>query len=180
MEQKISPSKSALQFGILFGIFMVLEFVILYILNIDPITNPTVGIIVNVLNYLVLPVILITLGCTNYKQKLNGGFISFGECLKIGVTICLVAGLIYALFSIVFNMVFPEFMEDVLKKTRQVMLQQSPELTSEQLDMAIAMTKKFMSPALVVPVTVAMFSFIGLIYSLIVGAVVKNDKPQSF
>jgi ethanolamine transporter EutH len=180
MEQKISPSKSALPYGILFGIFMVLEFVILYVLNIDPITNPTVGIVVNVLNYLVLPVILIIIGCNNYKKKLNFGFISFGECLKIGVTICLIAGLIYALFSIVFNLIFPEFMDEILKKTRQVMVQKSPELTSEQLDMAMTMTKKFMSPALVVPVTVVMFSFIGLIYSLIIGAFVKNDKPQSF
>lgn len=180
MEQKISPSKSALQFGILFGIFMVLEFVLLYVLNIDPITNPTVGIIVNVLNYLVLPVALIYIGCDNYKKKLNNGFISFGESLKIGVTICLIAGLIYALFSIAFNLMFPEFMDEILRKTRQVMLQQNPDMTSQQLEMAMSMTKKFMSPALVVPVTVAMFSFIGLLYSLIIGAIVKNEKPQSF
>ena len=137
MEEKISPSKSALQYGILFGVFMVLEFVLLYVLNIDPITNPTVGIVVNILNYLVLPVILITVGCNNYKKKLNFGFISFGECLKIGVTICLIAGLIYALFSIVFNMIFPVFMEEFLKKTRQVMLNQNQTMTSEQLKMEI-------------------------------------------
>lgn len=180
MEQKISPSKSALQFGILFGIFMVLEFVLLYVLNIDPISNPTVGIVVNVLNYLVLPVTLIYVGCNNYKKKLNNGFITFGESLKIGVTICLVAGLIYALFSIAFNLMFPEFMDEILKKTRQVMIKQNPEITAKQLEMAMSMTKKFMSPALVVPVTVAMFSFIGLLYSLIIGAIVKNEKPQSF
>jgi hypothetical protein len=46
--------------------------------------------------------------------------------------------------------------------------------------MAMSMTKKFMSPALMVPVTIAMYSFIGLIYSLIIGAFVKNDNPQSF
>ena len=76
-------------------------------------------------------------------------------------------------------MVFPEYIEEVLKKTKQVMLQQNPELTSEQLEMAITMTKKFMSPMLMVPVTVAMFSFIGLFYALIIGAIVKNEKPQS-
>ena len=179
MEEKISASKSALSFGTLFGVFMVLEFVILYVLDIDPITNPSVGIVVNSLNYLLLPILLITFGCNNYKKKLNFGFISFGESLKIGVTICLIAGLIYALFSIAFNMVFPEYIEEVLKKTKQVMLQQNPELTSEQLEMAITMTKKFMSPMLMVPVTVAMFSFIGLFYALIIGAIVKNEKPQS-
>jgi len=180
MEQKKSPSKSALQYGVLFGILMVLEFVILYVMDIDPITNPSAGIVINTMNYLVFPVSIITIGCLNYKKKLNEGFISFGECLKIGVTICLIAGLIYGIFSVVFNMIFPEFMEEILKKTKQVMLQQNPTLTTDQLDMAMSMTKKFMSPALMVPVTIAMYSFIGLIYSLIIGAFVKNDNPQSF
>ena len=180
MEQKKSPSKSALQYGVLFGILMVLEFVILYVMDIDPITNPSAGIVINTMNYLVFPVSIITIGCLNYKKKLNEGFISFGECLKIGVTICLIDGLIYGIFSVVFNMIFPEFMEEILKKTKQVMLQQNPTLTTAQLDMAMSMTKKFMSPALMVPVTIAMYSFIGLIYSLIIGAFVKNDNPQSF
>ena len=180
MEQTSSPSKSALQYGILFGVFMILEFVISYVMNIDPITNPTAGVIINVLNYLILPVTLIFIGCDNYKKKLNGGFISFGECLKIGVSICFIAGLIYALFSVVFNMIFPEFTEEILKKTRQVMLKQNSSMTSEQLEMAMSMTKKFMSPVFVIPITLAMFSFIGLIHSLIIGAFVKNEKPQSF
>lgn len=180
MEQKISPSKSALQFGLLFGILMVLEFVIVYVIDVDPISNPTAGIVINTLNYLVFPVSIITFSCMNYKKNLNNGFISFGECLKIGVTICLIAGLIYGIFSAVFNMVFPEFMEDLLKKTRQVILKQNPTMTSDQVEMAISMTKKFMNPAIVIPVTVAMYSFIGLIYSLIIGAFVKNDNPQSF
>jgi hypothetical protein len=179
MEQKMSPSKSALQYGALFGILMVLEFVIVYVMDVDPISNPTAGIIINTLNYLVFPVGIITIGCMNYKKNLNNGFISFGECLKIGVTICLIAGLIYGIFSAVFNMIFPEFIEELMKKTRQVMLKQNPTMTSAQVEMAISMTKKFMSPAIVIPVTIAMYSFMGLIYSLIIGAFVKNDNPQS-
>ena len=179
MEQKMSPSKSALQYGALFGILMVLEFVIVYVMDVDSISNPAAGIVINTMNYLVFPVSIITISCMNYKKNLNNGFISFGECLKIGVTICLIAGLIYGVFSAVFNMIFPEFIEDLMKKTRQVMLKQNPSMTSAQAEMAISMTKKFMSPAIVIPATIAMYSFIGLIYSLIIGAFVKNDNPQS-
>jgi hypothetical protein len=179
MDQKVSPSKSALQYGALFGVLMVLEFVIVYVMDIDPISNPTTGIVINTLNYLIFPVSIITFGSVNFKKNLNNGFVSFGECLKIGVTICLIAGLIYGVFSAVFNMIFPEFVEEIMKKTRQVMLQQNPNMTSEQAEMAISMTKKFMNPAIVIPATVAMFSFIGLIYSLIIGAFVKNENPHS-
>jgi hypothetical protein len=45
--------------------------------------------------------------------------------------------------------------------------------------MGLTMMKKFMNPLIVFPVTLAMYSFIGLIYSLIVGAIVKNENPQS-
>lgn len=179
MKVKSTPSKSAIQYGLIFGIVMILQFVVLYVIDIDPITNPTVGVIINVLNYLLLPVGLIFIGCTNFKKNINDGFISFGQCLKIGVTICMLAGLLYALFSVVFNLIFPEFMEEVLRKTQQVLLKQNPNMTTEQVEMAISMTKKFMQPALSVPVTVAMFAFIGLIYSLLIGAFVKNDQPQS-
>ena len=179
MEQKVSTSKSALQYGALFGVLMILEFVIVYVMDVDPISNPTTGIIINTLNYLVFPVSIITIGCVNYKKNLNNGFVSFVECLKIGVTICLIAGLIYGVFSAVFNMIFPEFVEDIMKKTRQVMLQQNPNMSSEQAEMAISMTKKFMNPAIVIPATVAMFSFMGLIFSLIIGAFVKNENPHS-
>ena len=95
MEKKVSPSKSALQYGALFGVLMILEFVIVYVMDVDPISNPTTGIIINTLNYLVFPVSIITIGCVNYKKNLNNGFVSFVECIKIGVTICLIAGLIY-------------------------------------------------------------------------------------
>ena len=59
------------------------------------------------------------------------------------------------------------------------MLEQNSEMTDEQLDMAISMTEKFMNPAIMVPVTLLMFAFIGLIWSLIIGAVVKKERPVS-
>ena len=134
----------------------------------------------NLFNYLIVPVSLITYGCINYKQKINNGFVSFGECLKIGVSICVIASLIYAVFSVVFNLIFPEFINEVIQKMRQVMLKQNPSMTTDQLEMALSMTKKFMSPYIAVPATIVMYSFIGLIYSLIIGAFVKNENPQSY
>lgn len=175
----MSPSKSALQYGALFGILMVLEFVVTYVVDIDPISNPTVGIVMQLLNYLILPVTFIFIGCSNYKKNLNGGFISFGECLKIGVSICLIAGLIFSLFNAAFNIIFPEYMDEVIKKMKQIMLKQNPNTTSEQLEVILSWTKKSMSPLFAIPLTLLMFSFIGLIYSSIIGAFVKNEKPQS-
>jgi hypothetical protein len=180
MEKAISPAKSALNFGVLFGVILVIEFVLAYALNIDPQTNKGFGITINVLNYLIIPVTLIYMGCNNYKNKLNEGFISLGQCLKIGVTICLIAALIYGIFYVVFDMLFPEFSQELIAKVEKVMIEENPDLPSDQREMALSMTKKFMHPALLLPVTLVMYSFIGLIYSLIIGAIVKKDKNDSF
>ncbi|HEY0046114.1 MAG TPA: DUF4199 domain-containing protein [Flavobacterium sp.] len=174
-----SPAKFALQFGALFGIIMILEFVILYVADIDPISMPMVGTIINVVNFLVLPVLFISLACTSYK-KMNGGFISFGQCLKIGVTLCLIAGVIYSVFASIWAVVFPEYTATVLRKTRAVMVDTSPELTEDQIDMALSMTEKFMNPALMIPVTILTYCVIGLLFSLIIGAIVKKDPATSF
>lgn len=174
----VTPAKSAIQYGVIFGTIMILEFVIGYVMDFDPISNPWFGTLINVLNYFVIPVALIILGIGNFK-KLNAGFISFGECLKIGVTICVIAGLIYALFFAAFIMIFPEFVDELISKTRSVMAQ-TEGMTDEAMEMGLSWTRKFMSPVFAIPATLLMFSFIGLIYSLIIGAIMKNNKPEAY
>ncbi|MGV8994804.1 MAG: DUF4199 domain-containing protein [Flavobacterium sp.] len=174
-----SPAKAGLTLGLIFGLIMIFETIIGYVMNIDPVAYPTYGLILNFLNYLILPLSFIYIGCTNFK-KMNGGFASFGECLKVGVSICVIAGLVAAIFSVVFNAIFPEYVEELIRKTRAVMLSSDSNMTEDQVEMAIGVTRKFMSPYIAIPSTMAIYAFIGLIYSLIVGAIVKNDRNQSF
>ena len=180
MENKTSPTKSALIYGVFFGLFMILEFTIGYALNIDPQTNKSFGIAINVLNFLIMPFIFIYLACTNYKFKLNLGFISFGQCLKIGIVVCVIAAVLYSVFSSVFQMLFPEYFDEIFRKMGSIMREQNSQLTEEQIKMAVSMTKKFSNPAFAIPLTVVIYSLVGLIHSLIVGAVVKNEVKQSF
>ena len=179
MEKTVSPSKSAIQYGVVFGIIMILELVISFSFNITP-ENKAFGISINILNFLILPITLIIIGCNNYKDKLNSGFISFSECLKIGVTICIVAAIVYTLFSIIFNMIFPEFAENILNHVKEGIIKQGEGKPKEQTQMALAMTEKMMKPYFVLPITIVMYAFIGLIYSLIIGAIVKKDRPTSY
>jgi hypothetical protein len=177
MENTAKPSKSYLQFGLLYGLIMVLTFVIIYILGINPIENKTLGLTQSLLNNLVLPLLFIYLACQNFKKS-NNGFASFVECLKVGVSIGFIAGLIFAGFNLIFNFIFPEYAAEMLKAQRELMITQNPQMTSEQIDMGISVAKKIMNPIILFPVTLIMFSFFGLIYSLIIGLIVKKDNPQ--
>ena len=178
MENNTTPSKSYFQFGIVYGILMVLAFVLIYVSNVDIIENPSIGMISSIANYFILPIIFIYFGCVNFKNS-NDKFISLSECLKVGVSILFIGALIFSVFNIIFNIIFPEYLEEILSQTRHIMLKSNPNLTSEQLEMAISMSRKFASPIFSVPITLLMFSFLGLIYSLIIGLIIKRDRPQS-
>lgn len=141
MDKSISPAKSGTMYGVLFGVIMVLEFVIMYVIGMKSLVNTSVGTIVNIANYLVLPLIFIFLGCNHYKKNINNGFISFSECLKTGVSITVLAGLIYAIFSVIFNFIFPDFINEMLDITRSQMIAQNPNITAKELEMGLGMVK---------------------------------------
>lgn len=181
MENQTTPAKHALKFGLFFGLIMGAEFIIGYIMNIDPQSNKSFGIAINILNYLILPFVFIFIACNSYKNKLNNGFITFGQCLKIGVLLAVIAALVYGVFYTVFYYAIPEYFDVMLDKMNKILKEQNAQMTDEQIDMAISMTKKFMSPVIAVPLTAAIFAFVGLLHSLVVGAIVKKDPiNQSF
>ncbi|MBA9074500.1 magnesium-transporting ATPase (P-type) [Flavobacterium gossypii] len=180
MSEITSPAKSAVQYGLFFGVIIILEFVIPYVMGLDLIKNQALGLIINLLNYLVLPILFISLAINNFKKNINNGFLSFGQGLKAGVSVTTIAGLLSAVFMIIFFLIFPEYGQEILEKTREVMVEKNPNMTQEQLDMSISMMEKFTKPYIVAPFTVAMYAFLGLIYSLIISAILKNDKPQGY
>ncbi len=179
MENKVSPSKSGLIYGILFGVVMILEFMIVYVIGMQSLADTSTGLMINLANYLVLPIVFIYLGCTNYKNNINNGYISLVESLKVGISIAFIAAMIYALFSVIFNLIFPEFINEMAVLSRNAMIKQNPKVTEAELEMGLSMMKKFMSPYIVFPVTLAMYSFIGLIYSLLIGTILKKESPNA-
>ena len=176
MEKDVSPAKSGTIFGVLFGVIMILEFVIMYVIGMKSLANSSIKTFVDISNYLILPLLFIYLGCSNYKNKINYGYISLTECLTIRVSISVIAAIIYASFNIVFNLLFPEFIDEIISISKEEMLKK-PNITNEQLEMGLAVVKKMMSPYFLFPITLAMYSFFGLIYSLIIGAFIKKEKP---
>lgn len=177
METKTSTKKFGIDNGIYYGLAMILSFLIIYALNIDLVENPYIGTISSVSSYFVFPVLFIWLAINSFKKN-NAGFASLGECIKTGVTVAFVASVLLAVFTLIFNLVFPEYLDEMMAQTRKIMLKQNPNLTSEQVKTAIAMTKKFSSPVFSLPITIVFLTFVGFIYSLVIGAITKKERPQ--
>ena len=99
------------------------------------------------------------------------------ETLKIGLTVCALAALMYGIFYLIFDIIVPEFKQELLSKIQEVTVKQTPSITSEQLKMSMKFVEMFMRPYVVIPFTILMYCVIGLIHALIVGLVIKKDKP---
>lgn len=176
-------------YGVLFGVLMIIEFLILYKIDIDAIQNPNLGIFVNLLNYMILPVVFVILAIRSYKYKYNGGYVSFSEVLRIGAATTVVAALVYSLFNLAFNFMVPEFVDQTIAKMREIALHQRESMLAqgakveevfsiEQIDQNLKLTKESMKSFFSIPMTIIMYAIIGIVAALIIGAFVKKDKPQ--
>jgi hypothetical protein len=78
--------------------------------------------------------------------------------------------MVYLILSLIY---ISEFINEMISITKDDMLNKI--LTSKEMEMGLEMMKKFMNP-LILSLQCILY---GLIYSLIVGAIVKNENPQS-
>jgi hypothetical protein len=57
------------------------------------------------------------------------------------------------------------------------MIESNPNMTDEQMDMAISIQEKMMSPGILFAISIISTLFIGFIISLIAGLIMKVNKP---
>lgn len=172
--QTASVKKIALSYGLILALSTIVVSVVVYAMGMTY-DQPWWQ---SLLNFLLMT------GCIVYGLKAfkndNGGFLSVGESLKTGLAIALVAGLIGSLFSLLFvTVIEPDFAVNMLEATRVKMLEDNPNMTAEQTEMAINMTEKMLSPGILVAFGIIASLFFGFIISLIAGLVMKNNRPEN-
>jgi hypothetical protein len=182
--------KSAVFYGLLFGVLMIIEFLVLYKLDVDGVKNPNLGILISLMNYVAFPVIFIFLAISTFKNKYNEGYVSFSEVLRIGTATTVIAALVYSVFNLIFNYMFPEFVDQTIEKMREIALHQRNSMLSqgamedevasvENIEDQLVKTKEWMGSFYSIPSTIVIYAIIGIITSLILGAFTKKDKPQT-
>ena len=176
MNETQKPNRTYFQFGILYGAICALLAVIIFALGINIIEQAYIGTINSALVYFVLPLIFVYLGCVSFKNN-NFGYISYTECLKVGVGVVFLGALIFGIYNTLFYYIFPENIETIMSQYKQVMLKQNPQLTASQLEAMTSTIRKFSTPVISFPIIVAFLSFLGFLYSLFIGLIVKKDNP---
>ena len=112
------------------------------------------------------------------KNDTLNGFMSLGQGFGTGMLILLLGGFITSIYTYVFySFIDTEFMSKMMEISKAEMLKK--DMPEEQIEQALEMSKKFMTP-----IMMSIFAYLGtllfgLIISLILAAVTKNENPNA-
>ena len=174
MESNQTISKFSINPGLMLGGVLILISVITYIIGLNPVDDSWIGWI----SYAVMGFAFFYFQ-KEYRDNHNGGFLSLGEAVKLGVTIAVIAGILSAIYNIIFMLyIEPDFVDKMLMKVEEQMYETNPDMAQAQVDMALNMTSKMMSPMISVPLAIVGSAISGLILSLATGFFNKKNNPS--
>ncbi|GAB1405166.1 DUF4199 domain-containing protein [Lentimicrobium sp.] len=166
----VSLFNNALKYGVITGVAYILLSLLLY--SFDLSGNTWAGYV----SFLVL-IGGIVAGTITYRDKHSGGYLSYKRCLGSGVLISLVAGVLMGIYSFVFFQFFdPEMINKMLELAGQNMADKG--MTEDQIDQAMNVTRKFMTPLWMTITSLLSIVFWGTIFSLIASIFIKKEDPN--
>jgi len=167
-EPKKSMSTNAVVFGLLTGFTLILLSVVLFITNKSQSGLQYFG-------YLILGAGIV-IGTMNFRDKYSEGYITYGRSLGMGVLISVFAGILLGIFTYIYiKYLNTGLVEDVIIKARQQW--EAQHMTEEQMTVAEKYTRMFLTPAMILILTLVGYVFVGTIISLIASAFIKKDRP---
>ena len=171
--QKDTIKKIAFNYGIIWGLLSIALSVIAYVTD-NHIERPMWLTIAG----LAIMVGIIVYGLKAFKSE-NEGYLSVSESLKVGLAISLIAAIIGAIYNYIFiTVIEPEYVIQMLEFSSEQMVIQNPDMTQEQIDMAIGITEKMMTPTIMTAMGIIIPLFLGFITSLIAGLIMKVNRPE--
>lgn len=169
--------KIILTYGFTSGLIVVLTLLITSVLwkndlNFEP--SAVVG-----FSSMIIAFAFIFIGIKSFRDKQNGGSITFGKAFKIGALIALIASTLYVIawmFSL--NFYFPEFIDryaDCILKQAEASGKTAVEIQSQMKEVAW-MKNAYKNPIYVVLLTYMEILPLGLVIALICALILKK-KP---
>lgn len=166
----VSPFPTALRYGLIGGAITIVIGLISYLVGIETSAGRSLGYL-NFLVWIIIPVLAIR----THRDNDLGGFISYGRSLGTGVLAAIVMGILAAIWTIVLYQVIDPGMAE---RVSAMIVEQweAAGMTDDQIEEMLPVATKFtgMIPTMISSVLGS--AIIGLIVSLIGGAVMKRDR----
>jgi hypothetical protein len=116
-------------------------------------------------------------GTIQYKTKVGGGYMSYSQAFVSGLLIAIIASLVSAIYSYLFYSFFDpaahaKIVETAMEKSQEKMAGKG--MTDEQMESALNISRKFMSPAAMSFFTLFGGALAGAILSLLAAIFIKK------
>ena len=171
--------KNVLVFGLISGLvvstLMAISMVTMY-------NNPDAGhgggsMIIGYLSMLVA-FSLIFVAVKNYRDKQNGGVISFGKAFKIGLLIALIGSTMYVImWALLYNFYMPDFMDRYCAQMiENAKATSSPAKIQELTEQMNTQKEMYKNPLFFVLFTYFEILPVGLLVSLVTALILKRKK----
>ena len=174
MENKTYPAyKHALIYGSYITVVLIVLSLTFYVLDL-------LG--QNWTGYISYTVLLfgVVLASYHYRDKYLGGFITYGQSFMTGFLTALFAAIGSAIFTYIFmSLMPPEFFANMMQQAEEKMIEGNPELTEEQITMAMNWTGKIMQPGIMTGIAFMAYTFFGLIFSLLASIFIKREDNSN-
>ncbi len=168
---KPTTGKFALNYGALVGGISVVFVLMLYSMDMH---YQGGGMVIGVT--VILSLAVVVLGMIQFK-KANNGFMSFGQGLKVGVGISLVAGVIGIIMNqIMQGVIDPEMMDKAIEFQKGTLMEAG--MTSDQIDAQLKMGESFRTPMMQIMFGLLFSIVFGFIYSLIPALILKKTETN--
>ena len=172
----MNSRKFAMNYGAVLGLCLVAIAAVMWSFGIDK-NGSLVPSILN--NGLIIAGIVYTI--IQFRDTENSGVISYGDSLKLGTSVAFFSSVILAFYTFIFiNYIEPNTLNEILVQAEQAILESNPEISDEELDLAMDITTKFVQPHWMLILGVLGGTFMGFIYSLVISIFTKKENLFEF
>ena len=172
-EKQKSVAANALQYGLFAGGAMIVYFLVLYIFN------QHLNQALSSLGFIFL-IAAMAYGTFQYRQQYMNNFMNYGKAF----TSCFLTGLFAIILTSIFNFIFysfidPGVVQQMLDIAREKMLEKAPNMSDQQIETALAMQAKFMTPVALSIFGIIFGAIISTVVSLLVAIFLKREDKSS-
>ena len=172
MENKSAFWGNSINYGLITGLATIIYSIILYIMNLT--FNRSLGL----LSILIL-LIGIIYGTKVFRDKNQGGFITYGQALVSGVIIALIVAILGGIFTYILNVfIDPDLTEKGLQFMEEQLVKKE-RFSDDQIEMIIERARERTNPIKSAFWSMLGTTVIGFILSLITSAFLKKEQQPT-
>jgi hypothetical protein len=174
MEEKPrSVSMNALWFGVITGAILILYSLLLFLAGMH--TNKYLGYI----GYVFLIGGMVW-GTLEYRKKYLGGFMTYGKAFTSCFMTGLYAGILISVYMFIFaKFIHPGFIQELLDISRQAIYETNSGMTDEQVEQALEISAKFMTPVMMTVWSLVGYLFASAIFGLLAAIFLKKEDKSA-